>query len=96
MTKPLSELMGRRFEFSDGSGPDLTLVSGDYETKMVTLHLQGGGRQTLPMRVFKQAVTQGALIESEKVGFVNEPQRAETAHRKPAKQPREYLGDKER
>jgi len=92
------ELLGRRFEFADKSAPDVTLVAGDPKEKTVRLHKLGGGAETIPMTMFAKALKQGALVESDKPGFVHDGsgQRAETAHRKRAKQPREYLGDKER
>ena len=70
--KRVDEYMGRRFESTDGTLPDVTLVGGDFKAKTVRLHGADGSRQTMPMSLFVRALKRGALVESERRGFVHQ------------------------
>jgi hypothetical protein len=62
----LHDYLGRRFEFADGSAPDVTVNSYDPRLGTVRLHIVGGARQTMPLTLFLRAVKDGALLESDK------------------------------
>ena len=68
----LHDMLGKRYEFADGSSVDVTLVSYDPHSKTVRLHAVGGGRQTLPRDLFLRAILDGHLQESDKPGFVHD------------------------
>lgn len=58
-------LMGRRFEFADGSAPDVTVTGGDVQRATVRMHGLDGSRADLPLADVCRAVTEGVLVESQ-------------------------------
>jgi hypothetical protein len=68
----LHDYLGRRFEFVDGSAPDVTVNSYDMAHGTVRLHIVGGSRQTMPLTLFLRAVREGTLQESDKAPFCHD------------------------
>lgn len=66
----LHDLLGRRFRFVAGGGPDVTLVAVDPIKKVVRLHAVGGDRVNLPLDAFERLIDGGLLEESDLPGFV--------------------------
>jgi hypothetical protein len=66
-------LLGRRFEFTDGKGPDVTCTGVDPEKQRVRLHALDGGKHWIPFLDVQVALITGVLQESETgVPFVND------------------------
>jgi hypothetical protein len=85
----LMKYLGKRFEFADGSAPDVTLISYDVRAGTVRLHCADGQRQTVPLHMFVRVLTEGALLESPRAPFVHD---AETRWERAARERAERLG----
>lgn len=60
-------LVGRRFEFTNGAGPDMTFVSARVNgdgTEDVRAHALDGGRRWLPVETIARGIERGVLVES--------------------------------
>lgn len=66
------DLLGRRYEFTDRSGPDITVISLKPDVA-VYVHIFGGDRQWLPWDTFMAALTAGVLQDSPYGPFVYPP-----------------------
>lgn len=63
-TDAIGYLMGRRFEFADGTAPDVTITGGDVRRGTVRAHGADGSRAHLAIADVVKAVTAGVLVES--------------------------------